>query len=151
MARGRKAREPEEQVEEVKERDYERAVKTLKNDVVPAKSKAASEMQAAGEGYKHIKKVCHVRPDAARSALRAHEMEDAMKEAYLTDLANIINELEGYQALTYRPNNLFDRASGMDELLGDDGDDFTEADEAELAMQAGRPAAEKVSPSPALN
>ena len=123
-------------VREVKAPDFERTVKTLKNDVVPAKSAAASEMQAVGEGYKHIKKVCHVRPDAARAALKAFEMEDAMQETYLRGFVGTFNELMGREVLTYKGDDLVDRAHDL-ATLADDDEDF-EASPEELAAQKPR-------------
>lgn len=134
--------EEEDQVDEVHAKDYEGVARTLKHDIVPANSAAASKQQEAGQGYKHIKKILKCRPDAARNGLRVHQMEDAMKEAFIEDFVGVFNELEGYPALTYKVNNLFSASDTLATLSDDDGDAFDEADEDELATQLSRPSTE---------
>ena len=138
MARGKKAREPE--VEEVKTKDFERAVKTFKNDIKPANTQAASHNQVAGEGYKHIKKICHIQPDAARKAFKVCEMEDAHRDDWFRSFSGTINEMLGYEALTFNTNDLVDQMQGGGlATLGNVDDEFDEASEEELAGQKSRP------------
>lgn len=148
MARGRKAREPKQDaVEVVKDKDFERAAKVFRNDIRPANTQVAKHRQTSGEGYKVIKKECHIQSEAARAAFKIYEREDADRDDFLRGFVGMVNEMMGRTVLTFHGDDLVDQMEGQSDLMADDfdvpddTDDFEEMSEDELTGQAGRAAA----------
>lgn len=165
MARPKKT---QENVEVIKQMDFDRAVKLYRGDIKPALSEAASQNQSIGEAYKAIKKECHIQPQSAKAAIKASEMEEARRDDHLRGFCGMLNALVGFDLVTFNGGDLVDQAEGRDagprmKLVttgdaepplqmgvpsdgtetdlaeaGEADDDFTEATEEELARQEGR-------------
>lgn len=167
MARGRKAREATEQVEEIKKKDFSSAVRAYREDILPAQAKVGEHAQEQSTAYKHIKKNCHIQPTAARQAFRLDQMEEAKRDDWLRGFVGLLRELK----IPLEPVDLVDLAEKPDRYarpkpvlatmgipsdgeetdLGDvgaqiagEGEEF-EASDDELAQQAGRGAARATS------
>jgi hypothetical protein len=144
----------DDEVEEVKVMDFDRAAKLYRGDIKSAKSEAASQNQTVGEAYKAIKKECHIQPQSAKAAIKAYEMEEARRDDHLRGFCGMLNELAGFTLVTFHGRDLVDQAEGEsdrpqmrlvgiddegdDPSVNDEADDFTEATDEELAAQKPR-------------
>jgi len=166
MVRGRKARPVEEDAGEIKTKDFAGAVRAYRQDILPAQSKVGEFAQEQSTAYKHIKKMCHIQPQAAKAAFKLDGMEEAKRDDWLRCFTGLLRELN----IPLKSNDLVDQAErkpkaapalatmgipsdGTETDLADaaegdpkddsDGDDgaFEEAGDDELAAQAGRGAA----------
>lgn len=145
------ARGDEDEVQEVKLMDVERFKRLYHQDIKPARAEAASQMQICSEATKVIKKECRIRPDAAKAAIKAFELEEVHGEDFFRGFVASCNALFGRKVLTYHANDLFGDDDGLllvDQDEDEDGEQtasepsdpipFTEASEAEVAKQEGR-------------
>lgn len=88
---GRTARKPpEDNGGELKKMDFEGALRTYREDIKGAVSRAGAEMKDAGDGYKHIKKNCHIPRGAAKQAFAILEMEDAAAQIHMRAVNGIL-------------------------------------------------------------
>lgn len=166
MARGRKARERDDEVQEVAVKDPAAALRTFRQDIRPAQSKAAEFNQEQATGYKHIKKNCGFQITSAKQVFKLMETEEAKEEDWVRGFVALYNEWKGYEALTYNGNDLVDRMQGLaDDIdsisnpvddgdgemtagtIGEQVDPFIEASEEEVAAQSGRGRKRKATPS----
>jgi hypothetical protein len=108
MARARKKQD--DQVEELGQKDFARAVELYRRDIRPAQSKVGEFAQEQSTAYKEIKKACRIQPQAARAAFRLAEMEEAKRDDYLRGFNGLLNEL----GITPR-HDLVDAAEGKGE------------------------------------
>lgn len=159
----RAARTPkEDDTGEIKPKDFAKAVSLYRNDIKTANSEAATQNQTAGQGYKDIKKVCHIQPDAARKAFKLMDAtEEAKRDDWFRGFVGLVNEMAGRKILTFEDTDLVDAMQGDDgyarpkphlvtipygapsdgtETDLADAADFDEATDEELAQQEGRPA-----------
>lgn len=150
----RAAKKLDDDTDEVKVKDFDRAKELYYNDIKPAKSKAAEQMQEASTAYKAVKKECHIQPSAMKAAVKVIEMEDAKSEDWLRcfngilrahnidpdpkDMVDMMHGDDGYA----RPRPTLvtvPESDGVDaDLAGDEGGGFDEASDEELARQEGR-------------
>lgn len=152
---------------EIKMKDFGKAVSLYRNDIKKANSEAATQNQTAGQGYKDIKKICHIQPDAARKAFKLMDRtEEAKRDDWFRGFVGLVNEMAGHTVLTFHDTDLVDAmqaddgykrpkpslvavpppSDGTETDLADAADDFTEATEEELNQQEGRaPAGEQES------
>jgi hypothetical protein len=73
----RKGASQKQDVEEVGQPDFERAVKIFRQDIKPANEASGESAQTASTGYKAIKKDCHVNTRAAKFVFKlASESEE---------------------------------------------------------------------------
>jgi hypothetical protein len=112
MARGPK---PQPKVEEVQTKDYTGAVRTYRQDILPAIGKVGNAAQEASTAYKHIKKNCHIQPAAARLAFSIDKMEEAARDDFLRSLNGLLTELR-----IFMPRDMIDIANGAP-VDGDQG------------------------------
>lgn len=109
MARAaRKAREPKDDVEVVKEKDFGRAVRLWREDIKRATSEAATHMQDASTAYKAIKKECNIQPAAAKLVFKLADMEDAKRDDFIRCFTGLCKELK----IELEPVDLVDMAEG---------------------------------------
>lgn len=94
MARGRKARESGDLPEEIKQKDFARAVRAYREDILPAQAKVGEHAQEQSTAYKHIKKMCHIQPTAARQAFRLDQMEEAKRDDWIRGFLGLLRELK---------------------------------------------------------
>ena len=158
----RAARKPkDDDTGAIKTKDFGRAVSLYRNDIKRANSEAASQNQTAGQGYKDIKKVCHIQPDAARKAFKLMDAtEEAKRDDWFRGFVGLVNEMAGSTVLTFNDTDMVAQmqsedgyarpkpalvavplSDGSETDLSDAAGDFEEASEEELAQQEGRPAA----------
>ncbi len=86
MARGRKARDPEDDAGEVKKIDAERAKKIILGDILPNVSTIGEHAQEVSTAYKLMKKECGVPSHIARLSIKWKDMEDAKRDHELRAL-----------------------------------------------------------------
>ena len=91
---------------EVKAKDFAGAVRTYRNDIKPAISKVGEHNQEASSGYKHIKKNCHIQPQAAKMAFKLDGMEEARRDDFLRCFTGLLKEL----GIPLESNDLVDQA-----------------------------------------
>ena len=144
---------------EIKTKDFGKAVSLYRNDIKRANSEAATQNQTAGQGYKDIKKVCHIQPDAARKAFKLMDAtEEAKRDDWFRGFVGLVNEMAGHTVLTFNDTDMVAQMQGEDgykrppvhlvevplsdgsetDLADAAGGDFTEASDEELAQQEGR-------------
>jgi hypothetical protein len=102
----RTARVPKDDSGVVAVKDFAGAVRTWRNDIKPAISKQGEHGQEASTGYKHIKKNCHIQPQAARTAFKLADMEDAKRDDYLRCFIGLLKEMN----IPLESNDLVDMA-----------------------------------------
>lgn len=107
----RTARKKSDDVEEVKAKDFAGAVRTWRIDIKPALSLAGEHNQDAGTGYKHIKKNCHIQPQAAKLAFKLYGMEDAKRDDFLRCFTGLLAELN----IPLQSSDLVDAMEGKTE------------------------------------
>lgn len=106
----RAARKPkDDDTGEVKAMDFAGAVRTYRQDIKPEISKAGEHNQAAGVGYKHIRKICNIPPAAAKFAFKMAETEEAKRDVTLRAINGLFKELG-----IFMPRDLMDIAEGKD-------------------------------------
>lgn len=143
---------------EIKPKDFAQAKRIYLNDVKPAGTAQGEAMKEASDGYRAIKKTCHIQSTSARAAFRLVEMEDAKRDDWLrgfvgllaefnidVEPVDLVDKMEGKDKprkprLVTVPSDDSDLANGggSDPKDGSDGDEFTEATAEELAAQEGR-------------
>lgn len=154
---GRTARKKDDDVEEVKAKDFAGAVKAWRHDIKPNISKVGEHNQEVATAYKHIKKNCHIQPQAAKLVFKLDGMEDAHRDDWIRCFTGLCKELN----ISLNPVDLVDMAEsdgeeqprpkptlvtlpmgvpsdGTETDLADAGEEPFEASEAELAQQEGR-------------
>lgn len=90
---GRTARKASDDSGIVATKDFAGAVRTWRNDIKPALSNSGEAMQEASTGYKHIKKNCHIQPQAAKLAFKLEGMEEAKRDDFLRCFTGLLKEL----------------------------------------------------------
>lgn len=106
---GRTARKPpEDGGGAIPKKDFAGAVRTWRNDIKPALSSSGENLQEASTGYKHIKKNCHIQPQAAKLAFKLESMEDAKRDDFLRCFTGLLKELN----IPLESNDLVDQAEG---------------------------------------
>lgn len=104
----RTARKEPDDTGEIKKMDFASAVRTYLADIKPAVSKVGEHNQEASSGYKHIKKMCHIQPGAAKLAFKLEEMEEAKRDDFLRGFVGLLNELH----IPLQSADLVDQAEG---------------------------------------
>lgn len=107
MARPRKA----PRVEQVHTPDYALAVKIYREDIKPAISKVGEFAQEQSTAYKEIKRNAHIQPQAAKTAFKISEMEEAKRDDYLRCLNGLFKALG-----ISMPRDLVDAAEGKGDI-----------------------------------
>ncbi len=137
MAGRRKAREPGNNPEEIKTKDYASAVRAYRNDILPAQSKVGEFAQEQSTAFKHIKKHCHIQSGAAKAAFKLDGMEEAKRDDWLRGFVGLLRELK----IPLEPVDLVDMAEGRQPapMLATMGipSDGTETDLADAAEDGG--------------
>lgn len=98
----------DDQGEELKSMDFEKAVRLYKEDIKPAISKVGEHAQEVSTAYKHIKKHCNIPPAIARFCFRLAEDEDAKRDVQLRALNGLLQAL----GLAIIAADLVDQAQG---------------------------------------
>lgn len=115
MARAARKPKDDDGATEVKAKDFTKAVSLYRNDIKTANSEAATQNQTAGQGYKDIKKVCHIQPDAARKAFKLMDAtEDAKRDDWFRGFVGLVNEMAGHTVLTFHDTDLVDAMQDTD-------------------------------------
>lgn len=102
------ARKPPEDGGVIPSKDFAGAVRAYRHDIKPALSKVGEHNQEASSAYKHIKKVCHIQPQAAKLAFKLDDMEEAKRDDFLRCLTGLLKELN----IPLAPADLVDVAEG---------------------------------------
>jgi hypothetical protein len=116
----------DEEEGEIKEKDFAAAVRYWRHDIKKANTDAATSNKDASDGYKAIKKHCHIQPDAARKAFKLMDgTEDAKRDDWFRCFVGVVNEMAGAAVLTFHSSDLVDQMEAGDGLatLADDEDD----------------------------
>lgn len=157
----------------IAEKDFAKAYQIYQKDILPAQSKVGDFAQEQSTAYKAIKKHCGIQPQAARTAFRLGDMEDAKRDDWMRCFIGLCREM----GIPLESNDLVDQAEaaprpkpvlatlpisdGSETDLTDaanteardlnlSGDNpFEEATPDELAKQAGRGKATKGKDKPA--
>lgn len=99
----------ENNVVELKPKDYAQAVKIWRNDIKPAVSKQGEFGQDASTGYKAIKKSCNIQSGAAKMAFKLEEMEESKRDDFLRCLYGLLKEFK-----IFLPRDMVDIAEGRE-------------------------------------
>lgn len=90
----------------IAEKDFTRAVQIYRQDILPAQSKVGEFAQEQSTAFKAIKKQCGIQPQAARTAFRLADMEDAKRDDWMRCFIGLCHELK----IPLQSNDLVDRA-----------------------------------------
>lgn len=158
----------------IAEKDFAKAVRIFREDILPAQAKVGEFAQEQSTAYKALKKQCGIQPQAARTAFRLSDMEEAKRDDWMRCFIGLCREM----GIPLESNDLVDQAEaaprpkpvlatlpisdGTETDLTDAADTeardldltganpFEEATPDELAKQAGRGKATKGKDKPDL-
>lgn len=85
-----RSRQPTQDNEEVKQPDFERAVRIYRQDIKPAVEKSGEHAQLASTGYKAIKKECRVNTRAARFVFGLERESEEKRNDVLRSLRGML-------------------------------------------------------------
>jgi len=88
------------------EKDFSRAVKIFREDILPAQSKVGEFAQEQSTAYKNIKKQCGIQPQAARTVFRLSDMEEAKRDDWIRCFIGLCREMN----IPLESNDLVDQA-----------------------------------------
>lgn len=120
---------------EIKQKDFARAVRLYKGDIKKANTAAATSNGDASAGYKEIKKVCHIQPDAARKAFHLMDrFEEAKRDDWFRGFVGVVNEMAGRTVITFHDTDMVDEMERpKPKLVPVPNSDGTETDLADAA------------------
>lgn len=90
------------------EKDFAKAVRIYREDILPAQSKVGEFAQEQSTAFKAIKKQCGIQPQAARTAFRLADMEEAKRDDWMRCFIGLCREMK----IPLQSNDLVDRAEG---------------------------------------
>lgn len=88
------------------EKDFAKAVRIYREDILPAQSKVGEFAQEQSTAFKAIKKQCGIQPQAARTAFRLADMEEAKRDDWMRCFIGLCREMK----IPLQSNDLVDRA-----------------------------------------
>jgi hypothetical protein len=81
------------QVEEIKQPDFEKAVRIFRQDIKPANEKSGEHAQTASTGYKAIKKDCHVNTRAAKFVFQLAGESEEKRDDVLRSVRGLLKAM----------------------------------------------------------